>query len=146
MFDSYLFAARSTSGARISGVDLRSLPDGTKVVVETCNSRYRLVLHEGDGCNAVVQGGAFFSEETEVRIDGSTPGGSLLKVGWIGLGLFLEFSVRGERILTSRIRSIRIETGGRDESSPPASEDPQPRLGYSPIQSAAGDWAATLSR
>jgi len=106
--DSSRFAVVSTPGATISGVDLRSLPDGTRVVVETCNSRYRLVMHEGNGFNAVVQGGRYLPEATAVRIDGSTGGGSLLKIGWIGVGLFLELSVRGERLLTSRVRSISI--------------------------------------
>ena len=65
--DSSRFAVVSTPGATISGVDLRSLPDGTRVVVETCNSRYRLVMREGDECNAVVQGGRYLREATEVQ-------------------------------------------------------------------------------
>jgi hypothetical protein len=106
------FADVSPSGVGIVGVDLRSVPTGTNVLVDTRNSRYRLVLREGGGCNVVVQGGRYFHQETEARVDGSTLGGSLLKIGWIGVGLFLEFSLRGKRIVTSRVRSISVEPFG----------------------------------
>jgi hypothetical protein len=146
MVDLSQFAVVSTSGAARSGVDLRSLPDGTNVVVETCNSRYRVVMREGDGFNAVVQGGRYFRQATEARIEGSTLGGALLKIGWIGIGLFLELSVRGKRILTSRVRSIRIDTGGAGEGSPAANENPLPGLAYSEVRSTSGDRAAAISR
>jgi hypothetical protein len=95
----------------VSGVaiDLRAVPIGTNILVDTRNSRYRLVLREGDGRDVVVQGGRYFHQETEVRVNGSTLGGSLLKIGWIGVGLFLEFSLRGKRIVTSRVCSISVE-------------------------------------
>jgi hypothetical protein len=89
------------------GVDLRSLPPGTELVVDTRNSRYRLVMLE-DGLNALVQGGPYFAQETVARVEGSILRGSLLKIGWIGLGLCLEISACGQRIVTSCVRSIRI--------------------------------------
>lgn len=89
------------------GVDLRSLPPGTELVVDTRNSRYRLVMLE-DGPNVLVQGGPYFGQETVARVEGSIVRGSLLKIGWIGLGLCLEMSARGQRIVTSCVRSIRI--------------------------------------
>lgn len=93
----------------ITGIDLHSLPPGTKLIVDTRNSRYRLVTRDRSGW-ALVQGGRYFRQETTARIEGSTAGGSVLKIGWIGLGLFLEISVRGQRIVTSRVRSITIDT------------------------------------
>jgi hypothetical protein len=89
------------------GVDLRSLPPGTELVVNTRNSRYRLVMLE-DGLNALVQGGPYFGQETVARVEGSIVRGSLLKIGWVGLGLCLEISACGQRIVTSCVRSIRI--------------------------------------
>src|SRR5213593_3337004 len=69
----------------VTGVDVRSLPPGTEIVVDTHNSRYHLIMLKGNGSNARIQGGPYFGEETEARIEGSTLTGSLLKTGWIGI-------------------------------------------------------------
>ena len=61
---------------------------------------------DGSGCHALVQGGRYFCEETEARIEGATCLGSSLRVGWICLGLRLELLVNGKRIVTSRVRAI----------------------------------------
>lgn len=90
-----------------AAVDLRSVPLGTELVVETRNSRYRFVMLD-DHWNVLVQGGRRFEQETTARIDGCTFAGSLLKLGWIARGLFLEMSVGGKRIVTSRVRSISV--------------------------------------
>ena len=94
---------------RVTGVDIRSLPAGTKVVVTTRNSRYRFVTLDGSGGNALVEGGSYFPQATTVRVEGSSLGKSLLKVGWIGLGLFLKLSCGGKQVITSHVRSIRIQ-------------------------------------
>jgi hypothetical protein len=91
-----------------TGIDLRELPAGTEVAVDTQNSRYRLIKLNGDGWNALVQGGRNFRVATVARVEGSTRGGSRLKIGWIGLGQLLEFSVGGKRIITSRVRAISL--------------------------------------
>src|SRR5688500_6689474 len=67
---------------RVSGVDISALPQGTELVVDTRNSRYRLVIVDGEGRNALVEGGRYFPQETTARIAGSTAGGSRLKIGW----------------------------------------------------------------
>jgi hypothetical protein len=90
------------------GVDLQSLPPRTELVVDTRNSQYRLTVLD-ESLNALVQGGRYFARQTVARVEGSTIGGSLLRIGWIGLGLCLEISVSGQRICTSRVRSIRID-------------------------------------
>jgi hypothetical protein len=104
-----IVAAFSPSAAGIPGVDLRSLPNGTEVVLNTRNSRYRLVMLEGDGCKALVQGGRYFGRETEVDVHGSALAGCPVDLGWVGLGLSIELSLRGKRILTSPVRSIDVE-------------------------------------
>ena len=91
----------------VTAVDFRSLPPGTELVVETCNTRYRVEMLD-DPWNAQVQGGRHFEEATTARIDGCTDGGCLLKIGWIAVGCCLELTVRGRRIVTSRVRSISI--------------------------------------
>ena len=102
------FAVAPHNGT-IKGIDLRSLPPGTKVVVNTRNSRYRFVMLDGSGWNALVQGGRRFPQETTARFEGSTLDGSAVKIGWIGVGQFLRISASGKRILTSRVRSIRCD-------------------------------------
>ncbi len=93
-------------GETPTAVDLGALPSGTELVVETRNSRYRVVML--DGWKALVQGGRYFPQETTARIEGCTLGGSLLKLGWIVQGLCLELSICGKRIVTSRVRSISV--------------------------------------
>jgi hypothetical protein len=102
------FRAFAPESGRVEGIDISALPQGTEVVVDTCYSRYRLVILDGSVGDALVEGGRYFPLETTARIEGSTLGGSLLKIGWIGPGWFLELSRGGKRIVTSCVRSIRI--------------------------------------
>jgi hypothetical protein len=93
----------------VAGIDVRSLPRGAKLVVDTRNSRYHFVKLDGCGADVVVQGGHYFPEEAEARIAGSTLGGCPLELGWIRLGQFVEISSGGTRISTSRVQSISVE-------------------------------------
>jgi hypothetical protein len=86
------------------------LAEGTVLVVETHNSRYRIVM-TGRGSHATILGGSYFQEETDVRIEGSALAGSLLKVGWIAVGLFMEVASEDKRVVTSRVQSIVVESG-----------------------------------
>jgi hypothetical protein len=94
----------------VNGIDVRRLPEGTVVVVDTHNTRYRIVM-TGCGSRATIHGGRYFQEETDVRIEGSALAGSLLKVGWIAVGLFMEVTSDDKRVVTSRVRSIVVEPG-----------------------------------
>ncbi|PWT82557.1 MAG: hypothetical protein C5B57_08455 [Blastocatellia bacterium] len=95
--------------AGLPGVAFSSLDPGTVIVVKTRHTCYRLVVVDGPEQRAVVTGGWLFPESTEVRVDGATSGGSVLKMGWIGVGLRLELSIGLRRITTSRVRSIVVE-------------------------------------
>ena len=98
----------SPRAGNVAGIDVRSLPPGTELEVDTLNSRYRFVILDGSGSNALVQGGPYFREEAKVRINGSLLEGSLLKSGWIGLGMRVEILDGSQRVATSRVRSITI--------------------------------------
>ena len=52
----------------------------------------------------LVQGGKFFRERTRACLSGSTFGGSCLKLGWVGLGLHLEFHAGDQWVITSHMR------------------------------------------
>jgi hypothetical protein len=86
---------------------LRDLQAGTLLIVNTRHSTYRIMVLDGPGQRILVSGGPF-ETGTEVRADGATAGGSMLKTGWIGIGLRLELTHGQRRILTSRVQSIDI--------------------------------------
>jgi hypothetical protein len=98
----------SAPAGKVAGIDVRGLPPGTELEVDTLNSRYRFVILDESAANALVQGGPYFHEEAKVRINGSVLGGTLLKSGWIGLGMCVEILAGSQRVSTSRVRSITI--------------------------------------
>jgi len=91
------------------GVAIQSLEPGTTLIVQTRNSEYRVVVLDSADLDVTVTGGQLFRDATRVRLNGATIHGSLLKIGWIGVGLRVEMSVDGRRIVTSPVRSITIE-------------------------------------
>jgi hypothetical protein len=95
--------------SRTEGFDVPSMEPLTLLVVRTENSIYRIILLHPGQSRIAVQGGRFFAKLTEARIAGSSFGGSLLKMAWIGVGLHLELYAGGQRIVTSRVRAIEIQ-------------------------------------
>ena len=93
--------------AKADGVYLRDIEPLTTVIVHTCNSRYHVIVSHDT--SVIVQGGQFFPDATPGRIDGSSFGGSFLKVGWIGIGLRMEIFAQDQRIITSPVRDISIQ-------------------------------------
>jgi hypothetical protein len=94
----------------VEGMALQSLDAGTILNVITRHSDYRVVVLDPVQRRVLVTGGRLFHESTEVRFEGATDGGSALKVGWIGVGLRLEMSIGRQRITTSRVQSVTIES------------------------------------
>lgn len=89
------------------GIHLRDVEPLTTLVVQTHNSRYRIVMT--GGTSAIVQGGKFFPDPTPARIDGSGFGGSVLKTAWIGVGLKMEIFANDQRIITSPVLDVTLE-------------------------------------
>lgn len=102
------FVAASSAA---DGIMLRDLDPLTTLLVRTCNSLYRIVISEDTA--VFVQGGQFFPEMTDARLDGSSFGGSFLKMGWIGVGLRMEIWAGGQRIVTSPVCAIDRESDTR---------------------------------
>lgn len=100
-------AGFTSAVASAPGVELRRLPPMTTLVVQTQNTRYRIIISSGD--TVLVEGGQFFPTRTTARLTGATVGGSFLKVGWIGVGLRMEIVVDDRRIVTSPVRDITQE-------------------------------------
>ena len=97
--DGFVAASSATDG-----ISVRDLEPLTTLHVRTCNSSYRIVISQQAAI--FVQGGRFFPEATNARLEGSSVGGSFLKLGWIGVGLCMEIWAQGQRIVTSPVQSI----------------------------------------
>jgi len=99
-------AVESTEGP---GLMLDGLAAGTPIVVSTRHSSYRFVVVDAALRQAKVVGGKMFPEQTDVRIEGATTGASVIKPGWIVVGLRLELSMGLKRITTSSVKSVAVE-------------------------------------
>jgi len=98
------FAAEA---ALASGVAVADLSPIDEIEVRTRNTSYRITLIAAHEARVLVHGGAFFPVPGEAHLSGSTLGGSLLKLGWIGCGFCMELHHEGRRIVTTRVREIR---------------------------------------
>lgn len=95
----------------LDGVALRTLSQFDTVRACTQNNEYYIFLIEPETGKAYVQGGRFFAEPIEATVSGSTFGGCMLKMGWLGIGLRIEICAGGQRIVTSPVKSLRVERG-----------------------------------
>ncbi len=89
------------------GVKLSDLPIGSTLEVQTSNTLYRIAKRQ-DGTLTIQGHARFCPMPTPVTISGSTWGGSMLKMGFIGRGMHMEFYVAGFGTLTSStIQEVR---------------------------------------
>lgn len=92
----------------VKGVAIHSLEPGTTLVVNTCNSQYRLVTLL-DQSSVLLIGGSAFPVATVVQVAGATTGGSAVRVGWIQVGCNMEIWHGNRRVTSSPVRSIVVE-------------------------------------
>ncbi len=95
--------------SQTDGIGLIDVDAFTTLVVRTDNSVYQITILRPHAREVLVQGGKFFPERTRACLNGSTFGGSCLKMGWVGLGLHMEFHAGGQCIITSHVRAIAVE-------------------------------------
>jgi hypothetical protein len=89
------------------GVHLEDLPNGSALEVKTENRSYVLVM-QGPGKALISGHPKFCPDPVLVSVHGSSWGGSMLKVAFIGRGMHLEFQhPEYQTITTSRILDIR---------------------------------------
>lgn len=93
----------------LEGVALGALAGFDMICARTLNSDYRLFLLDPQKGRVLVQGGRFFVEPVEAVVSGSSFGGCMLKVGWVGIGLCMEICANGQRIITSPVQALRVE-------------------------------------
>jgi hypothetical protein len=93
----------------LEGVALITLKACDMIHVRTHNSVYKIFMLDPESGRALAQGGAYFTEPVEVTVSGSTFGGCMLKVGWLGVGFRMEIYVNGQRTVTSPVQTLRVE-------------------------------------
>ena len=92
------------------GIDFQSLEIGTTVRVYTKYSSYCLVATDPENGGALATGGRVFLEPTPIRVEGATAGGSAIKAGWISVGLHLEMRNLTNRVTTSVVQAVKVDT------------------------------------
>jgi RNA polymerase-binding transcription factor DksA len=100
------------------GLALDTLSPFDTIRVRTRNSDYRIFLLDPKTGRALVDGGDFFVEPVEALVNGSKLGGFTFRVGWIGIGLRIEFWVNGQVTSTSPVQSFKVEHPISDENVP----------------------------
>src|SRR5262249_54251933 len=93
----------------VEGVTLDRLEAGTVIVVNTQNSRYRLVILLEPRV-VLVTGGEMFPVATVLRFAGSASLAGGLKEGWIEVGGHMQMWLDTVWIVSSMVRSVSIES------------------------------------
>jgi hypothetical protein len=91
-----------------NGVQVDRMEDMEKLVVETRNSLYEIIIIDGRCGEILVRGGQFFPELTPARLAGATLGGSFCKIRGIYAGFRMEINANGQRTVTTPVQSIAI--------------------------------------
>jgi hypothetical protein len=91
------------------GMALQTLKPCDTIHMRTCNSDYDIFLLEPESGHVLVKGGKYFAQPMEATVSGSTIGGSMLMVGWLGVGFRVEFHANGRHIVTSPVQELRVE-------------------------------------
>jgi hypothetical protein len=93
----------------LEGVTLMTLEACDMIQARTRNSVYEIFLLDPGSGRALVRGGKYFAEPIEATVSGSTFGGCMLKLGWLGVGLRMEIYANGQRTVTTPLQSLRVE-------------------------------------
>lgn len=102
-----------------NGVFLQDIPDGHIAEIHTRNSIYTVAVIDKEKGKVAMQGnGEHLQQPTVGYLQGSTFGGSMIKVGWIGIGMHLEIQLAGGGVLTTSV----IQTMGIKEDAKKAKE------------------------
>lgn len=92
------------------GINVHNLKPGTTVYAVTRNSLYKIIKGDGDQYDVSIQGGKHFPQPVRGNFSGSTFGGSMMKIGWIGYGMYMEIYVPSCRktYKTTPVKSARV--------------------------------------
>ena len=95
------------------GMFIKDLPVGKTLKVRTQNTVY-FIDRVAEGKEGIEISGhpRYCPEPTKAYILGSNFGGSMIKIGFVGRGMYMEFSTENRRgtIVTSRIKEVEEVT------------------------------------
>jgi hypothetical protein len=91
------------------GVGLAEVDAFSTLLVRTDNSVYEITILQAYTREVIVKGGVFFPTHTRACLSGSSRGGGCLKLGWVGIGLHMEFHYADQWLITSHVRAITVE-------------------------------------
>ena len=94
--------------SQADGIGLTDVEAFTTLVVQTENSVYQVTILKPHAREVLVQGGAFFPDRRRACLSGSSFGGSCLKMGWVGLGLHMEFHAEDQWVVASHVPTIAV--------------------------------------
>lgn len=94
----------------IDGIDVSKQKPGTKIIARTKNSNYEFVVVQGR--EVFVRGGRHFPAPIPATFNGSTFGGSIMKIGWIGFMMCMEIAYADGKlkkaVTTTGVRSATV--------------------------------------
>lgn len=88
------------------GLQIETLSNLERIAVRTRNSVYEITVLSPHTGKVLVRGGQFFPEYTPVYLAGASLGSSFLKRHGIYRGFQMELHHEGQRIVTTKVRSI----------------------------------------
>jgi hypothetical protein len=116
-YDAVKLAAIPTEGIYLKGSEKfpRNIPQNCDVIVNTRNSTYTLQIR-GDEIHGICQrqdgrdDHNYLPALTKLEIPGSTWGGSMMKLGYIGVGMHIEaYPENGKCFTTSPVEGMMIK-------------------------------------
>lgn len=90
-----------------SGINVRKLKPGDTIEVKTRNSTYTIVKQDY-GNKVTIKGGQFCKDETEGHFTGSTFGGTMIKLDWIGYMMHMEICFPNGILRTTGIKAAKV--------------------------------------
>jgi hypothetical protein len=91
-----------------NGIQVDRMEDMEKLVVQTRNSLYEIIVIDGPSGEILVRGGQFFPELTPAHLAGATLGGSFCKMRGIYAGFRMEINANGRRTVTTPVESFGV--------------------------------------
>jgi hypothetical protein len=93
----------------VEGVTLNSCAPYDVIVLRTANTEYHLLLLDPESGRVLIDGGDRFPEPIEATLLGASFGGSMIRTGWIGVGMRIELCANDKYIITSPVKSLVVE-------------------------------------
>jgi hypothetical protein len=89
-------------------VRLDQLAAFDRIVITTRNHTYEIIVTSPETGDVLVRGGSVFPRFTAVRLNGSTLGGSVIKLRSVNVGFRVEFAIENVPVVTSRVQTLAV--------------------------------------